>query len=303
MILEIIIFIVLLIFIIKNIIYKNSDEYKLLERGYSEKEIAVFEEKLDEKKIQKLTTSKKNKVLYQILNQKYYIAKNLDRYIAYQALKPETKIKDVIAIVNVNADNEWYDKKTVKETDMAKEDQILVNKFNYLKSDYIPDDLVTISTQYAYDDNQIRAHVNDAYVKMWKDAKADGVLIIASSSFRKYEWQDILFKRYTLQKGEAYAESVSARPGHSEHQTGLTMDILTNNTTMATFDETEAFAWLSKNSYKYGFILRYPKGKSYLTGYSYESWHYRYVGKEAAEKMYKENITFDEYYAYYVENK
>ncbi len=295
--------IIFITLIIKNIIYRNSDKYKLLERGYSYKEVAAFEEKLSKKRIEKLTTTKKNDVIYKIITQKYYISKNLDRYLAYQALKPETKIKDVIAIVNVNADNEWYDKNTVKETDMSKGDLILVNKFNYLKPDYIPDDLETISIQYAYNDNQVRKHVNKAYIEMWKQAKSDGVLIIASSSFRKYEWQDTLFKRYTVQKGEAYAESVSARPGYSEHQSGLTIDILTTNTTMASFDQTDAFKWLEKNAYKYGFIIRYPKGKTYLTGYSYESWHYRYVGKEVASKIYKEKITFDEYYAYYIENK
>ena len=91
------------------------------------------------------------------------------------------------------------------------------------------------------------------------------------------------------------------RAGYSEHQTGLALDIVTYGASMDTFENTDEFKWLSDNAYKYGFILRYPKGKEKLTGYSYESWHYRYVGKDVAKKIHDLDITYDEYYAYYIE--
>ena len=97
------------------------------------------------------------------------------------------------------------------------------------------------------------------------------------------------------------ADLSTARAGFSEHQTGLAIDILTYNVTLSNFEETDAFKWLSSNAYKYGFILRYPKGKEDITGYEYESWHYRYVGVEIATQIFEEDITFDEYYAYYLE--
>ena len=96
---------------------------------------------------------------------------------------------------------------------------------------------------------------------------------------------------------------MAALPGYSEHQTGLAFDVMTSTSTTETFENTKEYEWLKNNAYKYGFILRYPKDKEDITGYAYESWHYRYVGKEIAKKIKEENITYDEYYAYYIENK
>ena len=97
------------------------------------------------------------------------------------------------------------------------------------------------------------------------------------------------------------ADLKAARPGYSEHQTGLALDITTRLAEDEEFVNTEEFSWLKENAHKYGFILRYPEGKENITGYSYEPWHYRYVGIDVATKIYNENITFDEYYAYYIE--
>ena len=102
--------------------------------------------------------------------------------------------------------------------------------------------------------------------------------------------------------GEDYANTVSAKPGFSEHQTGLAMDILTPGIEMSEFKNTKASDWLKDNGYKYGFILRYPEDKTYITGYAFESWHYRYLSKEIAKKVYNEGITYDEYYAFYLDN-
>ena len=137
---------------------------------------------------------------------------------------------------------------------------------------------------------------------MYNDALKDDITLILNSSYRSYSEQDETWltrkKAYGTEKADQYA----ARAGYSEHQTGLALDINQFNTTEKDFENTPAFTWLSNNAYKYGFILRYPEGKENITGYSYESWHYRYVGKDVAKKITDEGITFDEYYAYYIAN-
>ena len=137
---------------------------------------------------------------------------------------------------------------------------------------------------------------------MFNDAKKENITLIINSSYRSYKEQEEVYNMYLTNKGEEYADKYAARPGHSEHQTGLAIDLTTYGANGETFDQTDAFKWLENNAYKYGFILRYPKDKENITGYNYESWHYRYVGVETATKLKEENITYDEYYAYYIEN-
>ena len=136
---------------------------------------------------------------------------------------------------------------------------------------------------------------------MWNAAKEEGLLLIVNSSYRDYETQDAVWKDYAEANGEEWADNKAARAGSSEHETGLALDIVTNNVIMNEFENTEEFKWLQDNAYKYGFILRYPKGKENITGYEYESWHYRYVGEEVAKEIHDLDITFDEYYAYYLD--
>lgn len=130
---------------------------------------------------------------------------------------------------------------------------------------------------------------------MFADAKAIGLNIYISSGFRSYSYQSGLYNRYVNKDGKELADTYSARPGHSEHQTGLAFDV---NQIDSSFDNTPEAIWLSNNCYKYGFILRYPKGKTNETGYQYESWHFRYVGRDLAEKLYNNGdwITMESYF-------
>lgn len=130
---------------------------------------------------------------------------------------------------------------------------------------------------------------------MFADAKAIGLNIYISSGFRSYSYQTTLYNRYVSQDGKEMADTYSARPGHSEHQTGLAFDV---NQIDNSFADTSEGKWMANNCYKYGFILRYPKGKTNETGYMYESWHFRYVGKELAEKLYNNGdwITMESYF-------
>ena len=282
--------------------YHQTNEYKLTEKGYTLEESKLIIKRLNDENEKYFVDNEKNDYIIDLLNEKYFLEKNLNDYLEYKSKNKKTSYSDVVAIVNVHANNEWYDNKVVKETDLSKGNLILVNKFYYLKQDFIPNDIVDVDINYSYANNRVTKETNDAFVEMAKKAKEDNIKLIANSSYRTYERQEEVYKEFYYSKGISYADKYAARAGYSEHQTGLSLDIFTSgSSTTSNFEESDAFRWLSENAYKYGFILRYPKGKEYLTGYNYESWHYRYVGKDDAYKIYKENLTFDEYYAYYLE--
>lgn len=228
-----------------------------------------------------------------LMKEKYFILDNLDRYLSYDSDSNEEKIK----MVNSNRDKNFY--KDVKKTDLSKEYLILVNKYNYLDSDYEPSNLVTINSKYGIS-SKLEKTTYEQYIKMYEDAKKEGLDLYIRSPYRSYKTQQGLYERYASQDGYNKADTYSARPGYSEHQTGLAFDVTSKSTTLGTFEGTSEFYWLKDNCYKYGFILRYPKGKEDITGYVYESWHYRYVGVEAAKVIHDEEITFEEYYEYYV---
>src|SRR5574344_193897 len=279
-------------------LYHQTYEYKLLQKNYSADEVKIINSKLDNESMDKLLDEDYIPRLADFLQEKYYINNNLDRYLSYYQKNPKEDLDMIVALVNVNRDSNYYENTT--PTDTSKDILMLVNKYNYLNEDYVPDKIMNVDSSYAYADNSTREDVFEAFKNMYNDALLDNITLIINSSYRNYQDQDEVWtarkKAYGAQKADNYA----ARAGFSEHQTGLALDINQFNTTEKDFENTEAFTWLSNNAYKYGFILRYPKDKENITGYSYESWHYRYVGKDTAEKIVNEGITFDEYYAYYI---
>ena len=278
--------------------YIHSDTYKLLQLGYNENEIDKIKQNL--KNIDHILEIDYNSKLTSIITQKYFLEKNLDKYITYHQNHQDKSLEDVVAIINVHADQEHYE--DVFEADVSKGNLILVNKYHELKEDYTPNEVTSISLKYAYPDNKLAKDVLEAYQNMWNKAKEDGITLIATSAYRTYQSQEKVYNSF-LKNGEEYADSYAARPGFSEHQTGLSVDIFGYGTTKKTFEDSPSYSWLQENAHKFGFILRYPKNKEYLTGYNYEAWHYRYIGVKDATKLKNENITFDEYYAYYIENE
>ena len=298
----IIVFIIAIILIINRIKYVNSYPYKLGKIGYNEEQIEVIL-KNDNEIIDDILKRKYSKNIVTFMKEKYFIYKNLDRYLAYYKENRKLKKSLIVSLVNVGADHEWYDEEMIKETDTSLNELMLVNKFYHLKEDWVPKDIKEVSSIYAYDENATTDVVMKAFKEMWSKAKDEDLTLIITSSYRDYKTQDEIWNRYADSNSEEWADGYAARAGYSEHQTGLALDIVTYNSTMDDFEKSAEFKWLSKNAYKYGFILRYPKGKENITGYDYESWHYRYVGKDVAKKINDLGITFDEYYAYYIENK
>lgn len=172
----------------------------------------------------------------------------------------------------------------------------VVNKNNRLASDYVPSDLEPINLNYACKDKHLRKEARIAFEDMASHAKSEGFSIIAVSTYRSYDYQEKLYSNYVLDKGNYYADLASARPGHSEHQTGLAVDIADLSLDYDNFESTKEFDWMKNNAHKYGFILRYPKAKFHITGFKYEPWHYRYVGIDIATYIYENDITLEEYY-------
>ncbi len=242
-----------------------------------------------------LTDYEYSSLLGDLANEKYFIKENTERYLKYGG-KDASKI---VSEVNSNRDYDFYE--NTKETDITKDNLMIVNKYYYLTEDYEPGDLVTLTGDYNKGvNNMMRREAADAFMEMADAAKLDNIIIRNASAYRNYEYQENLYNNYVTRDGKEAADTYSARAGYSEHQTGLVSDI---NQIETAFENTDAFRWLSENAYKYGFILRFPKDKENITGYKYEPWHYRYVGKDVAKIIYDEDITLEEYYAYYVDHE
>lgn len=186
--------------------------------------------------------------------------------------------------------------KNIKKIKNPNDILVLVNKNNQLSNDYIPLNLEEISLEYATEEKYLQKKAKEAFEALSKNAKKNGYSIIAVSTFRSYEYQDKLYNYYIDTKGLKYADLCSARPGHSEHQTGLAVDVMGSNRDYDQFEQSIEFTWMRENAHKFGFILRYPKGKEKITGFKYEPWHYRYVGKDVAKIIYENEITLEEYY-------
>lgn len=173
---------------------------------------------------------------------------------------------------------------------------LIVNKTYSIPETYQPKNPIeSINGQNCI--NCLEQEVMNAFKSMQSDAKGIGLNIYLASGYRSYSYQNMLYTNYTIRSGKEQADTYSARPGHSEHQTGLCFDL---NSVDDSFANTNEGRWVNENASNYGFIIRYPKGKDHITGYQYESWHLRYVGENLAKELYQEEtkswITLEEYY-------
>ena len=285
--------------------YRQTYEYKLLEHGYNEDETTkILNEFISDEDINFFLEKEKNSNYVLLLDEEYYLSKNFDKYINYMEENPNFSLTEVVRDINIHLDNDFYE--VTYDTNTSLDTAMLVNKYYVLDSSYNPDDLVTISQTYSWGDagsQHVREVAYSAFLDMWNAAQEEGYYLMVSSSYRSYEEQEIVYNNYKNASGERYADSIAARPGSSEHQTGLTLDIFSrDNSNRTTFAGSEVANWLAENSYKFGFILRYPEDKEDITGYSYEAWHFRYVGEDIAYYIYEHDITFEEYYAYFLED-
>lgn len=251
------------------------------------------------KEIENKTLTKKEKKLQKLnnINKKisYFKMENLDRYISYKNKNKDLSDEQIIKDVNMDLDKKQYE--DMHETINLNKINILVNKHNYLKEDYVPENLKSLSSTYALSNMKMVEEAANAFESLSKDASKENYKVIAMSTYRSYEYQVDLYNKYVKSDGKEAADTYSGRPGNSEHQTGLAVDVYNQTETYTNFEKTKEYNWMQENAYKYGFILRFPKDKENETGYEFESWHYRYVGKDIAKYIHKHNITLEEYIA------
>lgn len=224
-------------------------------------------------------------------------------YIVFTTLLNETPLIETIAPTVEPTTTPTPQVITINELDHTSFDSIavIINKKHPLPEDYEPSDLVIPNVQSTKEGLTLRSEAANALETMFSAAAEDGITLILGSGYRSYETQARLFNNYVNRDGEEAANRYSARPGESEHQTGLAVDI--SDYSMAnwlknSFKGTAESRWLIENAYTYGFVLRYIDGKEDITGYIYEPWHYRYLGIEEAAKIKASNLTLEEYYNY-----
>ena len=221
----------------------------------------------------------------------FYKEEKKEEYLRYKE-ENNLPLKESIIKVNIGLNNPFY-----TNTKKTKEEGILtlVNKYNYVSRDYIPKDLINVNGL------KINKEAYESFLKMKEDMKKDDLSIRIISAYRDYNYQENLYNSYLKKEKQSIVDTYSARAGFSEHHTGLAIDVDNGKLNFDNFYLTKEFTWMQDNAHKYGFILRYPKDKEDITGYSYEPWHYRYVGKEIAEYIKKHNSTYEEYYYEFID--
>lgn len=197
---------------------------------------------------------------------------------------------------SLSDENIIYDSNKSKIPIISSKFSILVNKNNNLDKDYVPDTKVP---NIPYTTNcSVRYDIVDSVEKLFNDAKKEGFTLILASGYRSYDLQSSIYNNNLKNKGQTWTSRFSAKPGQSEHQTGLAIDISSvsqGGGLYQSFGATDEGKWLEENCANYGFILRFLDGKEDITGYTYEPWHFRYVGVDVATYIMENNLTFEEY--------
>ena len=294
-----------------NINYVEKEDFisninNLLNIGYKSNEINTFYEKIPNS-IEVITSNEYDQNIINYLTLNYFKEENLDRYIKYNfidtnsvydtnILKEKYNYEDTVTYVNAYLDKDYYSNDINLTIEEANKLDVIVNKYYKLASDYEPDDLTIINSKYASGVQKLRKEAADKFEEMASDMLKENLKIYAGSTYRSYSYQLGLYNRYVAKDGFKEAETYSARAGYSEHQLGLAVDIV-NGKWEYLSEKDKEYNWLINNSYKYGFILRYPRGSEYITGYVFEDWHFRYLGIDLATKVYNSNLTYDEYIA------
>ena len=281
----------------QGIAYNFTNECRIYKLGYPIEEARALAAVLSDAQADSLVARQEHDTIaIPVIQARYFIADNFDRYLAYH--KKDTTgapLNNIIALVNVGYDRDR--ESCAVPCDTSKGQLMLVNGRHYLDENYKPAGLVTFSRDYSYEDQKAQRVVVDAFLAMQKACKeqTDAQLMV-NSAYRSYQEQIGTHKR----NPKGYA----ARAGSSEHQTGFALDITSRQHPMRwPFDKSVEGVWMREHCHEYGFILRYPEKQSHIFGFAYEPWHLRYVGMEVAKRVHDEDITFDEYYAYYLDNR
>ena len=270
----------------------------LKDKGYSKDTICFILLNLSKTEMTRLLNKKYDKDLEEYIKIEGFDYDKYDRYIAYQKKNPKLKKEDIVLRIELKVDLDNYDD-PVEETDP---DSLLayVNKHRYINKDYEPSDLVEMDDKYSnnyYGVNKLRKEAYEHFKEMVDDANKQGIEFVADTTYRSFDTQETIYNNYAYEHTSEETAKYAARPGYSEHELGTAID-LSNIWYIEEGDE--EYQWINRNSWKYGFIIRYKKGKEDITKYAAEDWHIRYVGVKTATLIYNKGITFDEYWYKYV---
>lgn len=223
----------------------------------------------------------------------YYHKDKLERYKAYKTKNPTMSIEDIVTHVNMSIDKPFYSEDPIQVED-PEDLTVIINKIYSLPIEWAPTDLVVLDD---YKGQSARKVAAEAFFDFRDACKKEGFTIYAHSGYRSTEFQDKIYKNMITTYGQEYTDKYVSRPGQSEHTTGLCIDISIDAIPYEEIENSPHYTWFREHLSDYGFILRYPEGKEALTGYNYESWHIRYLGKDLAKKVEKSGLTYDEYVA------
>ena len=233
-----------------------------------------------------------------------YNEKSASLYAEYAKSHPGLDSQTVVKEVNIGLYRPFYtDPEPVDDPSSL---LVLVNKYHYLPSDYEPTDLVDL--KYRHPDRTskgrvtLRSEAAAAFDKLCEAAADEGYTILGFSGYRSYSYQQSIYSSYCKSDPQSVVDTYSARAGYSEHQTGLAIDVCTDEYAYNKFGKSPEYQWAKENIHKFGFIIHYTESNKDLTGYKNEEWHFRYVGVEAATFMYEHCLVIDEYIALYADS-
>ncbi len=223
----------------------------------------------------------------------YYHEGNLERYNAYQEENQEMSVEDIVTHVNMGIDKEFYseDPITVEDPDAL---TVLVNKVYAFPDNWEPTDLVVVDD---FRGQSLRKEAAEAFQAFNAACNEQGFSIYVHSGYRSASFQQEIYDNMINTYGEEYTDKYISRPHQSEHQTGLSVDVSIDGMDYNDLASNPYYSWFYDHLADFGFILRYPENKEALTGYHYESWHIRYIGKEESRKVLDSGLTYDEYMA------
>ena len=240
-----------------------------------------------------------------IINDPYFLWSRVERYCDYDSEHSNENLDVRTLVERINCNLDMIPKNGDLHADPGKGKTVLVNNYYDLAAEYVPGNLVDVDKSYSSKGARMDAEAYEHLVEMASEARRNGlkVTINGDNGYRSYSYQATVYDYYVKMLGREDGEKRAAQPGYSEHQTGLAVDLNVENAGYKGYTKAKGFAWLANNCHKYGYIVRYPDEKIDITGYTYERWHFRYVGVEAAEIIHETGLTFDEYYAFYIEQK
>ena len=271
--------------------------HRLLKVGYSNNDINIILAHGTDESVREFAKRDRVRYLDDFFSYDFAKLENYDRYVAYSDETGEDELETILH-VNLDIDKPDYEYSHVVSKFSL---DMLVNKHHNLTEDFAPNDLTTISKEYTdEDDLQCSRLALNAYMELYKAATQEGYSLVINSAYRSYQDQVELTQTYLDAYGQNYVDKYVAKPGFSEHQTGLAFDIGSRNSRV--FENSKEFAWMKDNAYKYGFIYRFDERYEDLTEFRKEPWHYRYVGKEIAKYVYEHNnMSLEEYYVLFLE--